>query len=73
MISIPVEEHALIAELIDRLSLGEEVLITRGNVPVARLVAAPRPSGRRLPGIMKGRLTIEREDDSHLVDFSEYM
>lgn len=41
-------------ELIDAVLAGEEVVITRGDKPVVRLV--PLPQGRFSLGILKGQL-----------------
>lgn len=60
-------------QLIDQLRPGEEVVITRGNVAVARIVGPPLPQSNGGFGCMKGMLTIVSEDDEHLDDFAEYM
>ncbi len=68
------EAQAHLAELIEKLGPGEEVVITHNKQPVARLIsqreAARRP---RQPGSAKGKLIIHSEDDEHLDDFREYM
>ena len=72
-----VEAQSKLAELIDHLSTGEEVIITRDDKPVATLVpaggAADQSRKPRQPGLAKGRLTIISDDDEHLKDFAEYM
>ncbi|MBV9337028.1 MAG: type II toxin-antitoxin system Phd/YefM family antitoxin [Solirubrobacterales bacterium] len=45
-----------LSKLIERVEAGEEVIIARGNKPVARLVAV-EPSVRRSPGGLKGLVT----------------
>lgn len=73
MRTIPLEqatEH--LPELIDGLSPGEGVIITRDNVPVARLVSEKKQT-RPGPGLGKGMITVLAEDDEHLKDFAEYM
>ena len=75
MPTISVEEaQATLLELIDRLAPGEEVIITRNQQPVAKLVGQ-QPSMRepRRPGSAKGKLVILTEDNAHLEDFKEYM
>ena len=68
------EAQAKLPELIDRLTAGEELIITRNAKPVARLSAEAKPKRRRrVPGSAKGMLTILVEDDEHLKDFAEYM
>jgi prevent-host-death family protein len=39
-----------LSKLIERVLLGEEIVIARAGKPVARLVPIGRPTGRRLPG-----------------------
>ncbi|MGH9855821.1 MAG: type II toxin-antitoxin system Phd/YefM family antitoxin [Blastocatellia bacterium] len=67
------EAQSSLPELIDRLKLGAEIIITRNNQPVAELHlpggAAPQPRF----GNCQGALTILAEDDEHLQDFKEYM
>ena len=60
-------------ELLDRVELGEEVLIVRAGKPVGRLVPAALPSGVPIAGRGKGNLVIHSDDDEHLKDFTEYM
>lgn len=62
-----------LAEIIDQLPPGAEVLITRDNRPVARIIAEPMEIPCPVPGRGKGMLTIVAEDDEHLRDFAEYM
>jgi prevent-host-death family protein len=69
------EAQAQLPELIEKLSQGEDVVITRDNQPVARLVAEARPKRplRKL-GTMKGSiLYIAPDFDAPLEDFKEYM
>lgn len=61
--------------LIDQLSQGQEVVITRNGRPVAKLVGqAPHPSQPRRPGWGKAVITeIAENFDAPLDDFKEYM
>ena len=62
------EAQAHLSELVEQLIPGEEMAITRGPDTVA-----PRKlSKRRVPGLMRGKLTIVSDDDEHLKDFAEY-
>jgi prevent-host-death family protein len=73
--TVTVEEaQAKLADLIGRLSLGEEIVITKDQEPVAKLVGQ-RSSGRqpRVPGNCKGMISLAVEDDEHLKDFEDYM
>jgi antitoxin (DNA-binding transcriptional repressor) of toxin-antitoxin stability system len=67
------EAQAQLAELIDKITLGEEVIIMRNQQPVARLVSPSSAKPQPVFGSCKGMLTIVAEDDEHLKDFAEYM
>jgi antitoxin (DNA-binding transcriptional repressor) of toxin-antitoxin stability system len=75
MATVTIEEaQARLAELIDHLRLGEELTITRGDQPIARLQAeGPSPAMPRVPGSAVGKLAVVCEDESHLDGFAEYM
>ena len=64
-------------ELLDRLAPGEEILLTRNQQPVAKLVSAaaiPQPKQRPGPGLCKGMITYIAPDfDAPLEDLKEYM
>jgi antitoxin (DNA-binding transcriptional repressor) of toxin-antitoxin stability system len=71
MISIE-EAQANLPEIIDRLGPDDEIVIRKGDQPVAELrpvVERPRPQF----GSCRGMLTIVVEDEEHLEDFKEYM
>ncbi len=68
------EVQAKLPEIIDKLVTGEELIITRNNQPVAKLVGQQRLVRQpRQPGNCKGMLIIVSDDDEHLKDFAEYM
>ena len=75
--TLAVEEiKVTLPELLDSLTPGDEVILTRNQKPVAKLVSeAAKPSFglRPPPGLGKGMITILSEDDEHLKDFTEYM
>ena len=50
-----------LSRLLQKAFDGEEVIISRGSKPVARLVPIGEMKGRRQPGSMKGALSVERE------------
>ena len=63
-------------ELLARLTPGDEVILTRNQQPVAKLVSEPpKPQlkQRPEPGLGKGMITIVSDDEEHLQDFAEYM
>jgi prevent-host-death family protein len=76
MPNVPIEQaQANLAALIDQLNPGEEVIITKDSLPVARLVAAARSAqhASRL-GTLRGTVTYMAPDfDAPLEDFKEYM
>jgi antitoxin (DNA-binding transcriptional repressor) of toxin-antitoxin stability system len=75
MTTVTIEEaQAKLPELIEHLAQGEELVITRNQQPIARLLAETQPERKpRKAGSAKGMLTILSDDDEHLEDFAEYM
>jgi len=74
MQTLPVEQaEGHLTEIIDKLAPGEEIVLTRNDKPVAKLIGTSGEKPRPLPGRGKGMLTILAEDDDHLKDFAEYM
>ena len=68
------EAQATLPDLIRTLGPGEEVVITKDDQPVAKLIRQPQAARKRpQPGSAKGMLTINVEDEEHLQDFKEYM
>ncbi|MGB8701338.1 MAG: type II toxin-antitoxin system Phd/YefM family antitoxin [Thermosynechococcaceae cyanobacterium] len=55
------EMAAKISELLGKVQLGEEVVIAEAGVPIARLIAIPKPSLPRIPGQDKGKVTISQD------------
>jgi prevent-host-death family protein len=47
-----------LSRLLQKAANGEEVIISRGTTPVARLVPIGDMKGRRRPGSMKGKLIV---------------
>jgi prevent-host-death family protein len=50
-----------LSRLIQKASNGEEVIISRGSKPVARLVPLGETKGKRQPGSLKGKLLVGPE------------
>lgn len=68
------EAQARLTDLIRELGPGEEVLITEGDQPVAKLVSQQQPTRQRPePGWARGMIEIIADDEEHLKDFAEYM
>src|SRR5438445_559696 len=49
-----------LSKLVARAEAGEEIIIARGNKPVAKLVPLA-PKARRVPGSMRGQFTVGPE------------
>lgn len=61
-------------ELLDHLTPGDEVILTRNHQPVAKLVSEPAKQRQpRQAGNCIGMVQIVADDDEHLKDFEEYM
>jgi antitoxin (DNA-binding transcriptional repressor) of toxin-antitoxin stability system len=67
------EVQAHLAELIDELGPGEELVIVRNAVPVAKMVSLTYDRPRPVPGRGRGKVVVVSDDDEHLRDFAEYM
>ena len=65
--------QATLGELIANLKPDDDVVIMQNHKPVAKLVATSVVRPPRVPGLMKGKLTIIAEDNEHLDGFEEYM
>ncbi len=66
------EVQSRLPQIIDALAPGEELVITRGDKPVARLTGE-LPKGMPIYGRGKGKMNLNMDDDEHLKDFAEYM
>ena len=76
MLTVTLEEaQAQLPKLIEQLRPGEEIIITRDQKPVARLVGEAQPERKpRRPGTLKGSVLYMAPDfDAPLEDFKEYM
>jgi antitoxin (DNA-binding transcriptional repressor) of toxin-antitoxin stability system len=74
MQSLPIEQaEGHLAEIIAKMAPGEELVLTREEKAIARLISAAGEQPRPVAGRGKGKLTIHSDDDEHLRDFAEYM
>jgi antitoxin (DNA-binding transcriptional repressor) of toxin-antitoxin stability system len=64
---------AKLREIVGALGPDDEIVLTRDDQPVAKIVGQPARPAIRQPGNCKGMLTIVSEDDEHLNDFKDYM
>ena len=65
--------QATLSELVAGLTPDDDIVIMKDHMPVANLEATSAVRPPRVPGLMKGKLTVLAEDDEHLKDFAEYM
>ena len=47
-----------LSQLVEEAEAGEEVVILRGKKPVVRLVSIAATTGKRIPGRLKGKITM---------------
>ena len=70
--TITVEEAQInLKDLIDQVAAGQEIIITRNQQPVARLISEQpklKPPLRPPPGLGQGMITILSDDEEHLKD-----
>jgi prevent-host-death family protein len=62
------EAKTQFSRLLQRVAAGEEVVIARAGVPVARLVAVEPKKGKRPLGMDEGRIWIADDFDAPLPD-----
>ena len=60
-------------ELIEHSISGDDVVITKGGEPVAKLIAIFKPKKQRIPGTARDLITISDDFDEPLEDFKDYM
>jgi len=61
------------SRLVARAEAGEEIVVRRGQKPVAKIVAYAAPVSPRTPGRLKGRIWIADDFDETPPEFDEYM
>ena len=57
------EAKSKLSSLVEEALAGEEVVIARAGKPAVRLVPVSREPGRRVPGRLKGQITIAPDFD----------
>lgn len=74
MFEVSVEKTSTVQlpDLIDSAIKGEEVVFTRNNLPVAKLVAVRPEKPRPQFGSAKGLFVMAEDFDEPLEDFDEY-
>ena len=58
------------SELIQKAMAGEEVIITKDNKPVVKVVPIVSPGKKRIPGSAKGQIWVAPDFDAALEDFT---
>jgi prevent-host-death family protein len=66
MISNLYDAKTNLSQLVDRAAAGEEIIIAKNGVPLARLVALPKRHAPRQPGGWEGRVIIRDDLDAPL-------
>ena len=67
------EAQAHLSDSRREMPAGEELVITSGELPIAKLVSVAAPKLLPRFGSCKGMIAILSDDDDHLKDFAEYM
>ncbi len=71
-VSVEKTKTVRLTELIDTVANGEEIVFTRNNLPVAKLVAVNAKKPRPQFGSAKGLFTLSEDFNAPLEDFDEY-
>lgn len=66
------EAQARLAELVHKAARGEDVILTNGGEPVARIVPITRAEGPREFGGARGLIRMAEDFDAPLTEFREY-
>ncbi len=61
------------SKLIKQVLSGEEIIIAKGNKPIAKLVSIEQARAKRKLGTAKGKFQIAPDFDAPLNDFKEYI
>jgi len=72
----PVKMHEAktnFSKLIGLVEAGEEVVVQRGDIPVAKIVPYETSGHARKAGALKGRIEIAEDFDSIPAGFEEYV
>jgi antitoxin (DNA-binding transcriptional repressor) of toxin-antitoxin stability system len=68
------EAQAKLKDLVHQLVPGDEIIITENQQTVAKLVSEiSQPRHPRVPGLGRGMIVLQQEDEQHLEGFAEYM
>jgi prevent-host-death family protein len=74
MTTVSLEEaQANLSKLLEKVADGQEIIITRDDMPLAQLMPIRKSKPQPQFGSCKDMLTIVNDDDEHLEHFKEYM
>ncbi|HNB54932.1 MAG TPA: type II toxin-antitoxin system Phd/YefM family antitoxin [Anaerolineales bacterium] len=65
------EAKTNLSKLLERVMLGEEIIIAKANKPIARLMPIETPTFERVPGNDAGKVIIAADFDAPLPEFEE--
>jgi len=65
------EAKTHLSKLIERVTLGEEVIIAKAGKPIARLVAIKPKRSLRPLGLARGEFVVPEDFDAPMPDFEE--
>jgi prevent-host-death family protein len=65
--------QARLSELVREAARGEDVILTEGGEPVAKIIPLSRARGPRVFGSAKGLIHMSDDFDEPLEDFRDYM
>jgi prevent-host-death family protein len=60
------------SRLVRRAEAGDEIIVRRGQTPVAKIVAYRVPTAPRTPGRLKGRIAVADAFGETPPDFADY-
>lgn len=66
------DAQARLLQLVEQAKHGQEVVLTEGGEPVAKIIPISAPAARQF-GSAKGLITMAEDFDEPLDDFREYM
>jgi prevent-host-death family protein len=65
------EAKTHLSRLLERVAAGEEIIISKANRPIARLVPLERASTPRRPGRFAGQIVVHDDFDAPLPEFEQ--
>jgi prevent-host-death family protein len=65
--------HQQLTELIERAARGEDIIITKDQMPIVKLISVKPGQRQRRLDTAKGQIVMADDFDAPLEDFEEYM